>query len=269
MVDALRGEAGRRLWQKSKKWYQQNVADLDIPENATLQRAIRRSYLSSLGQTCDQAIAFIRTHQTEGGYLTGHRTKLQALYHKLKRTPPALCTFPLSDEEYQIKLIESIRAHLAAEIKGVKTQNALPDNPADQIFDQLVLWDYTHELSERQLLLQDEVHHFVLDELRNIRGLEVPEALHALMRLGWMREDKHQTFFELICRNFSEEIKHIEGVSEIFNAKPLAMLHEQMTEVLEGMKRMEGQLTTLPTEVGEEVLARISTINFDIFERHS
>ncbi|WP_460885378.1 hypothetical protein, partial [Rhabdobacter roseus] len=274
-IDAVRGMAGNKLWQTGKSWYQKNVADLDVPVNATLQRAIRRSYLSSLVQTCDESIVFIQTLDNGGEHLATQRTRLQGLYHKLQRTLPTLCRFPLSDTDYQIRLIEIIRNKLSAEIERVDTQQTLPDNPADKVFDQLVLWDYTHELSERQLLLQDEVHRFVLDELRTVRGLEVPEALEALLCLGWMQGDHHQTFFELMCRNFSEEIKHVEGVSEIFNAKLLAMLKEQMAEVLEGVKatqagieRMEGRLTILPTEVANEVVARISTLNFDIYETH-
>jgi tetratricopeptide (TPR) repeat protein len=274
-IDALRGMAGNKLWQTGKNWYQQRVADLDVPVNATLQRSIRRSYLNSLVQTCDQSIAFIRTLDSGGDSVYTQRTRLQTLYHKLQRTLPTFCSFPLSDTDYQIRLIEIIRETLLNEIEGVATQETLPDNPADAVFDQLVLWDYTHELNEQQLLLQDEVHRFVLGELRTLRGLEVPEALEALLRLGWMHNGQHQTFFELMCRNFSEEIKHIEGVSEIFNAKLLAMLKEQMAEVLKrveatqaGVARVEDRLTTLPEEVADQVAVRLSAINFDVYETH-
>ncbi len=249
-IDALRGMAGKNLWQTSKDWYQQKVADLDVPVNATLQRAIRRSYLTSLVQTCDQSIAFIQTLDNGNEPLATQRTRLQILYHKFQRTLPTFCSFPLSDTDYQIRLIEIIRNNLTDEIAGVKDQGKLPDNPADAVFDQLVLWDYTHELKDRQLLLQDEVHGFVLDELRTTRGLEVPEALEALLRLGWMHEGNWQTFFELMCRNFSEEIKHTEGVSEIFNAKLLAMLREEIAEMSAGSMSQRGsgksRLAALP-----------------------
>jgi len=268
IADTLRAEAGKRIWHDSKKWYQQKIANLDIPANATLQRAIRRSYLTSLGQTCDQTIAFIQTQEKRGESLTGRRAQLKALYQKLQCALPALCTFPLRDVEYQIMLIASIRTHPSTEIDRVATQESLPDNPADEVFDQLVLWDNTLKLNERRLLLQDEVHRFVVNELRITRGLEVPEALETFLVEGWMYEKQNQTFFDLMCRNFSEEIKHIEGISEIFNAKLLAMLGEQVAEIRQGIQRFENQLANLPGEVANEVVTRTPTINFDIYQRH-
>jgi tetratricopeptide (TPR) repeat protein len=274
-TDALHGIVGQKLWQTSKKWYQKKVADLDVPVNATLQRAIRRSYLTSLVQTCDESILYIQRYENGDESLASQRTKLQALYYKLKRTLPTLCSFPLEDADYQIRLIEIIRTHLTTEIDKVATQQNLPSNPADTVFDQLVLWDYTHTLSERQLLLQDEVHGFVLHELQTTRGLDVPDALETLLRLGWPHKGEKQTFFELMCRNFSEEIKHEEGVSEIFNAKLLAMLRERIEVVLQevratkaGIQRVESQLTTLPEEVADRVVAKMITIDFSLYEKH-
>ncbi len=274
-ADALRGIVSQKFWKSSKQWYQKKIADLDAPVNATLQRAIRRSYLKSLVQTCDQSIAFIQNYERDEAYLTSQRTKLQALYHKLQRALPSLSSFPLSDAGYQIRLIEIIRTHLLTEIERVATQENLPDNPADGLFDELVLWDNAHTLSERQLLLQDEVHSFVLHELKTVRELDVPDALETLLRLGWMHEGEKQTFFELMCRNFEEEIAKVAGVSEIFNAKLLAMLGEQVGEVLlevktnqTGIRRIEDQLATFSEEVSNDIRDKLATLDFDIYKKH-
>lgn len=280
-ADALRGAMSRKLWQSSKQWYQKKIADLDAPVNATLQRAIRRSYLKSLVQTCDQSIAFIQNYEQDEAYLSSQRTKLQALYHKLKRALPSLSSFPLSDAGYQIKLIEIIRIHLLTEIEQVATQENLSDNPADAVFDQLVLWDNMYTLSEGHSMLQHEVHDFVINELKVTRGLDVPEALATLLRLGWTHEGEKHTFFELMCRNFEEEIAQVTGVSEIFNAKMLAMLSEQVGEVLvkvdkavqvgefshAGIRRMEGQVRIISDGV-ERIENMLSTPNPSSFERH-